>query len=316
MRDGPARGQIMQARKQSEQLLAARHILLPAVEIHRHVDDHEEDQIGGDTHDRQSDRKAGGAAEVIEQPQQGDRYEQEGHRPQRVLERIAEIIRRDHGVPGEGLREQDQRNDHHRDVSRRIRLCQLGELVQHDGPLQDEANLGDGRDRSPDKDARQPGIEQRDPLNVGPWQDGPKGAAEDVGRTQEHQGLDAENPALRTRCHLPVAAMEQHPQGDVGGADDQQKTPPDRNRVRGGQPLEVHMALALVTKPPRDCNNTDIRRGRNKINPGEKSAGGGNSNGPMIDRSARGHSETRCPQRETYPVDATSRRTCEADTCP
>jgi hypothetical protein len=231
MRDNPARGQVMQARKQSEQLLAARHILSPAVEIHRHVDDHEEDQVGGDTHDCQSDRKAGGAAEVIEQPQQGNRYEQEGHRPQRVLERIAEIVRRDHGVPREGLREQDQRNDHRRDVSCRIRLCQLGELVQHDGPLEDEANLGDRCDRSPDEDARQPSIEQRDSLNVGPRQHGSKGAAEDVGGAQEHQDLDAENPALRTRRHLPEAAMEQHPQGDVGGADDQQKTPPDRNRV-------------------------------------------------------------------------------------
>ena len=68
-------------------------------------------------------------------------------------------------------------------------------------------------------------------MNVGPRQHGSKGAAEDVGGAQEHQDLDAENPALRTRRHLPEAAMEQHPQGDVGGADDQQKTPPDRNRV-------------------------------------------------------------------------------------
>jgi hypothetical protein len=66
---------------------------------------------------------------------------------------------------------------------------------------------------------------------VSAGQHGSKGAAEDVGGAQEHQDLDAENPALRTGRHLPVAAMEQHPQGNVGGADDQQKTPPDRNRV-------------------------------------------------------------------------------------
>jgi hypothetical protein len=97
--------------------------------------------------------------------------------------------------------------------------------------LEDEANLGDRCDRSPDEDARKPGIEKTDPLNVRPRQDGSKGAAEDVGGAQEHQDLNAEHPASSMGRPLAEAAMEQEPQCDIGSADDEQKTPPNRNWI-------------------------------------------------------------------------------------
>jgi hypothetical protein len=97
--------------------------------------------------------------------------------------------------------------------------------------LEHEAKLGDRGDRSSDQDARKPSVEKTDPLNVCPRQDGSKGAAEDVSGAQQHQNLNAENSPSGTGRPPAEAAMEQEPQCDIGGADDEQKTPPDRNWI-------------------------------------------------------------------------------------
>jgi hypothetical protein len=94
--------------------------------------------------------------------------------------------------------------------------------------LEHEAKLGDRCDRSSDQDARKPSVEQTNSLNVCARQDGSKGAAEDVGGAQQYQNLNAEKSPSSTGRPPAKAAMEQEPQCDIGGADDEQKTPPDR----------------------------------------------------------------------------------------
>ena len=115
---------------------------------------------------------------------------------------------------------------------RGVRFRQDRKLAQDDRPLGREANLRHRRDRSSDDDARKPGVEKTNSLDIGPRQYGAKGAAEYVGGAQEEQEeLDPEVASLIVDRSLAQPAMEQQQQGDVRAADDDQKTPPDRNRV-------------------------------------------------------------------------------------
>jgi hypothetical protein len=81
MRHRPAVAQVMQAREKSEQLFSACDIRLPAAEVHRHVDGDEKRQIAGNTGNRCADRNSSEAMELVHEPQQAGRDEQESHRP-------------------------------------------------------------------------------------------------------------------------------------------------------------------------------------------------------------------------------------------
>ena len=59
------------------------------------------------------------------------------------------------------------------------------------GPLRREGYLGHGCDRPADHDARQPGVEQADPLHVRARQERPECAAENIGRAKQQHELDA-----------------------------------------------------------------------------------------------------------------------------
>jgi hypothetical protein len=63
--------------------------------------------------------------------------------------------------------------------------------MQQDRPLRSEADLGHGRYGSSDYHARQPGIEQADPLNIRARQERSECAAEHIGPTQKKHQFDA-----------------------------------------------------------------------------------------------------------------------------
>ena len=62
----------------------------------------------------------------------------------------------------------------------------------------------------PTIDARQPGVEQDDALDVGARQDRAEGAAEDIGRAQQDHELEPEHAARR--CTPSEMAVQREPQ--------------------------------------------------------------------------------------------------------
>jgi hypothetical protein len=63
--------------------------------------------------------------------------------------------------------------------------------VKDQRPLRRKANLGHRGDGPSDRDARQPGVEQADPLNIGARQERAEGAAEHIGCGEKQHEFDA-----------------------------------------------------------------------------------------------------------------------------
>ena len=103
--------------------------------------------------------------------------------------------------------------------------------MQENGPLRHKSDLGDGRDRPSNHDARQPGVEQADPLHVRARQERPEGAAEHIGGTKQQHELNAEGAANRTGGLLVKLAIQQEPDRDIDAADQAQQAPPPGHRV-------------------------------------------------------------------------------------
>jgi hypothetical protein len=203
----------------------------PAAEIHRHVDGDEEGEEAGDADDAGDQRPAHRSLEFRHEAAQRDAGEEKRHRPQRILDRVVEEIRRDDRVPGEALRDDDDGHDHQRDVHRGLRPRHVTQLMQDDRPLRHEAQLGHGRDGAADEDAGEPGVEQADALHVGARQERSERAAEHIaGAEQEHQPdiRTAAGAAGNRRIEL---AVQHEPDEDVGTAYKRQGAPPPREGI-------------------------------------------------------------------------------------
>src|SRR5262249_61264879 len=90
----------------------------------------------------------------------------------------------------------------------------------------------------------------------GPWKERTKAAAEYVGSTEQEQRLDSQCAWSPARCGLAELGMQQQPQSDIRAADDNQKAPPDRNRIRPTQPTETHRPTSARHRTIMDCNKT------------------------------------------------------------
>ena len=189
MGDDPSRADVVEAGEQPEELASVRELGLPAEKIHRHVDGAHERHVAGDADGRRGERPLHDAAVSVHEIEQGDRDEQEGRRPERVFQHVAQIVRCDDRVPGASLRSHDQRNDGPGDISRRFRSGRFGKHAQNDRPLHGETDFRDGGDGSADEDTGEPGIEQANPLNVGAGQHGAEGAAKNIRGAQQQQRL-------------------------------------------------------------------------------------------------------------------------------
>ena len=179
-------------------------------------------------------------AEAQGKPDERDANQRKRHGPQRVFQNIAQEIRRDHCIPGTAFRQRDQRHDQFGDILCGVRMRDLGQFAQHDGPLQGKAQLGQRSDRAADQHARKPGVEQTNALHVGARQNRAKGAAEYVDGTQQHQRFDREGAWAAAENVVAVAAVQADQQRDVERADGEQKGPPDRDRIRPGDPTKAH----------------------------------------------------------------------------
>jgi len=137
----PAGAEVIKACERAKVCLAVRKVSVPSTKIHRHIDDHEERQIGCNPGERRPNCGPHDSLKLDEQPRESDRNQQEGRRPDRILERVAEIVGGDHCVPRANLGHQDQWNDKHRYVVDRVRLNKFCELPQDNRPLDHEADL-------------------------------------------------------------------------------------------------------------------------------------------------------------------------------
>ena len=108
---------------------------------------------------------------------------------------LPQIIPGQHRMPRETFCDQDQRHDHPRGVHGGVRSRHRAELVQDERPLRRETHLGHGRDRPPDHDAREPRIEQTDPLHIRAREQRPECTAEHIRRAQQEHQLDADSAA-------------------------------------------------------------------------------------------------------------------------
>jgi hypothetical protein len=184
-----------------------------------------------------ADRSLGKAAEAEVKTHKRNRDEEERDRPQGVFQDVAEEVRRDHRIPGAAFRDHDHRHDGLRDIHGRIRMRDPRQFAQHHRPLDNEAQFRDRRDRAADEDAREPGVEQANYLDIGPRQDRAKGAAEHINGAKQQQRLERVRDVTSAEEIAPVAAAQSQQEDDVEGAGGDQKTPPIRDRVRPIQPV-------------------------------------------------------------------------------
>src|SRR6266851_7448454 len=97
--------------------------------------------------------------------------------------------------------------------------------MQDNRPLRREADLGHRRYRPADDNARQPGVEQADPLNIRARKERPERAAKNIGRTEQEHDLDAGGAEAADRLFVELA-VQQEPNRDIYAADQGQQTPP------------------------------------------------------------------------------------------
>ena len=137
-------------------------------------------------------------------PHEAQDHQHRAEGPDRLLERVAEVVRRQHRVPGAELGDRDDGDEHARDDARHVPLPQPGRFGQEQRPLSHEGHLGDGRHRASDEHDRERGVEEADPLHVGARKDRPERATEHEQRCKEQAAGGGTGavpaPAARSRA--------------------------------------------------------------------------------------------------------------------
>jgi hypothetical protein len=103
--------------------------------------------------------------------------------------------------------------------------------VQDHRPLRREADLGHGCHRPADDNARQPGVEQADPLNIRARKERPECAAKNIGRAKQQHELDAGSAAETAGRVIVELTVQQEPSRDICAADQGQQAPPPGNGI-------------------------------------------------------------------------------------
>ncbi len=235
VRHDPTRAHVTEPVERAQKLAASSNPGAPSPQVHGDVDGHEKRQIAGDPDNRGDEGDADRAIEFRQQAAKAGADHEKGNGPYRILDRVAEVVGGQHRIPREAFRDEDQRHDHPCGVQRRVRSRHRAQLVQDDRPLRRETDLGHGRDRPADDNARQPRVEQADPLDVRARQERPEGAAENIGRAEEQHELGPGRAAERPGRAFEEVAVEQKPNRDIGPADQAQKAPPPSHGIRPGQ---------------------------------------------------------------------------------
>jgi hypothetical protein len=131
----------------------------------------------------------------------------------------------------EAFGDDDQGQDHQRGVHGGVGARHPAQLAHDDDPLRRKADLGNGCHGSADHDARQPGVEQADALNIRARQHRAEGAAEDIGRA-EHEHRLRVGGAARAAQRVGLELVVKHEPGcDIRAAHQGQETPPPRQRI-------------------------------------------------------------------------------------
>ena len=154
MRHDPTRARVTETLERTQNFAAIRKPILPSVQVHRYVDGDEKSQIGCNPDDGDDEAQANQTVELRQQPAKADPNHEEGNCPDRIFDGIGQIVGRQHPVPRAALRHDDQRHDRPGDVQGGVHSRYPTQLVQDDGPLRCEADLGHGRHGPADDNAR------------------------------------------------------------------------------------------------------------------------------------------------------------------
>src|SRR5215831_11428113 len=98
------------------------------------------------------------------------------------------------------------------------------ELAQNNDPLNSEAQLSQRRERTADQYAREPGVEQANPLDIGARQPGTKSAAEHINGAKERQRLGGKNRIGSAERVGAIGGTQSNEKRNIQCADTDQET--------------------------------------------------------------------------------------------